>query len=286
MKRVFTNADQVIHLWANQSQSDARCGNVFFEGNKIYSYGYHYLLGEIVTIKGNRVVLINNKGYSVTTNKHINAIFNATRHLNQVSCNGLMEIKAGLLSMQDSLINYLMGILNQSKPRLILYNTINDFNNLTTKLGYPELTIDTDSELVKIVHEHIKFRQIRQKELNSSEVLLKKQAKQLAKTQKDVQTWRSGGPLVNSVRNIEPQLLRVVNEQVQTSRGATVPLTEALKLLRLVESKKVKSGEQVGSFTFNRFDQNIAVIGCHKISIDEAKNVLNTFQPKLKLVGS
>ena len=63
MKRVFTNSTEVIHLWAQRTQNEARCSNVFFEpdyklsdGNwealetssKIYSYGKHYLLAEFL----------------------------------------------------------------------------------------------------------------------------------------------------------------------------------------------------------------------------------------------
>ena len=49
MKRVYTTSSDVIHLFAQRRQDGARCANVFFDNrDKIYSYGYHYLLGEFI----------------------------------------------------------------------------------------------------------------------------------------------------------------------------------------------------------------------------------------------
>lgn len=80
MKRVFTNSDDVIHLFAQQSQYDARCGNVFFEGNKIYSYGYHYCLGEFLD---ENTIMINDNSPSVTTSKHVRQLEWASRQYKQ-----------------------------------------------------------------------------------------------------------------------------------------------------------------------------------------------------------
>ena len=45
MKKVFTNTE-IVHVFAQQSQSEGRSGSMFFKDTKIYSYGYHYLLDE------------------------------------------------------------------------------------------------------------------------------------------------------------------------------------------------------------------------------------------------
>ncbi len=79
MRTSFPSSSDVIHLFAQKSQDFARCANVFFEGNKIYSYGYHYLLAEFV---GDYIV-INDTGYSNTTQKHISEIKSATRQYKQ-----------------------------------------------------------------------------------------------------------------------------------------------------------------------------------------------------------
>ncbi len=60
----------VAHLWANQSQSDARngTGSVYFDGPTIYSYGNHFPIATIFPKKS--VVIFNGSRYSPTTRQH------------------------------------------------------------------------------------------------------------------------------------------------------------------------------------------------------------------------
>lgn len=73
--------DEIAHLWAHQTQSDARNpgGNFYFSGPTIYSYGSHFPVAMIATSqkgkhKGEKAILFTNKGYSVTTSKHIGMV--------------------------------------------------------------------------------------------------------------------------------------------------------------------------------------------------------------------
>lgn len=80
MKKVFSSSSEVIHLWAQQNQVEARCSNAYFEGAVVYSYGRHYPLGIIVeNKKGERAAIINASGYSATTSKHIAAFTTGQR---------------------------------------------------------------------------------------------------------------------------------------------------------------------------------------------------------------
>ena len=73
MKKVFQNTSEVVHVFAQQTQSEGRnqSGSIYFRENKIYSYGSHYLLGEFIN---DETIIINDFGYSVTTSKHINEL--------------------------------------------------------------------------------------------------------------------------------------------------------------------------------------------------------------------
>lgn len=44
MRKVLKSTDEVMHYWANKVQSEGRAGNVFFEGDKVYSYGRHFVI--------------------------------------------------------------------------------------------------------------------------------------------------------------------------------------------------------------------------------------------------
>ncbi len=81
MKKVFQSAEQAIHVWTQQTQTEGKSANIFFEKEAIYSYGCHYPLGLIVTNKkGEKAAIINNAGYSSTTAKHIGYARNAVNH--------------------------------------------------------------------------------------------------------------------------------------------------------------------------------------------------------------
>ena len=69
MKTVFSNA-QCAHVWAQQTQSHGRSTSTFFEGDSIFSYGYHYKTAKIHVVNGKRVALVNSHSYSPTTCQH------------------------------------------------------------------------------------------------------------------------------------------------------------------------------------------------------------------------
>lgn len=95
MKKVFSNSAQTIHVWAQQTQSEGRSSNVFFEGATVYSYGRHYPLGTIVTNKkGEKAAIINASGYSVTTQKHIREARQAVNHYTRFSVYDTEAMKA------------------------------------------------------------------------------------------------------------------------------------------------------------------------------------------------
>ena len=45
------NNRMIAHLWANEKKESANGSNFFFEGQIIYSYGYHFEAGSIVRNK-------------------------------------------------------------------------------------------------------------------------------------------------------------------------------------------------------------------------------------------
>ncbi len=67
MRTVLSSHSEVAHFWANRIQSEVHSGNVFFEGDSIYSYGTHFELARRVKP---HVVLFNPESYSSSTSKH------------------------------------------------------------------------------------------------------------------------------------------------------------------------------------------------------------------------
>lgn len=291
MKRVFSSHYQVLHLWANQSQSDARCKNVFYEGDTVYSYGTHYVLGKLAQVNGQTVALINSEKYSVTTAKHQRDAWDAVAHLPRIRSsspdnqNVNQEILLSLTKTQEELIDALMSVfsrrsfwstrINDVTP-WVIQNELSDYNRMCDVLKLKNMRIDIPTEFKKLMQEHAKLSMRRK---TDPEYL----AKKLRKAEAEITAWRYGGALTTRVRELFPQLIRVRDDQVETSRGALVPLEEAKKLWKKIVFGNVKKGEKIGSFSLDTANNQFIKVGCHTISFKEAQQVLGAITP-LKLV--
>jgi hypothetical protein len=288
VKKVFSSSSQVYHLWANQSQDEARQGGnrtrAFFEGASAYSYGTHYEVGRIVKYKGIKVGVINNSGYSVTTGKHINEAWGALENLMPRVKSKNLNVRDGLVETQGEYVDRLMGLFSRrtfwndslGEDDYILYG-LGEFNQTCRKLGHSELVLDIPAEFIELVNEHIKKRRAIQK-VKDAEADIKRAEKQRLieiENAKDIQAWIAGhGEFKYFMRNMRPMLLRVKENVVETSGGAEVPLKDALRFMNRLIKGEVKAGESVGEFTFDSLEDGMIKIGCHTIDLNEAKRAL------------
>lgn len=286
IKKVFSNADQVIHLWANQSQTDARCRNAYFEGESVYSYGSHYELGRLIMYRGVRVAMINARGYSVTTSGHIESAYAATSHMARLksSTGNLTDVRGALVERQGELMDILFDHFSGIKfrpgsqwDRESSYGDeswIKEFNALCVTLKHPELALDLNETFIGLYDSHIELRLERDRALNTPEAIALRDAKAAKRAAGAIEKWRAGGALTQDLRNLKTQLIRVNGPEVQTSGGASVPLSHALRLLRMVDKGTAKAGESVGAFRLDAIQGDVVKIGCHTIAISEAREVL------------
>lgn len=109
------NNSMVAHLWANEKKESANGSNFFFEGESIYSYGYHFEAGRIVRNKrGEKAYLLNNEYYSTSTSAHQRYIYGAIPTGSKVfsvgynmSNNGNMAfVTSKLESIKDAIEKY------------------------------------------------------------------------------------------------------------------------------------------------------------------------------------
>lgn len=80
MRYVYSDSSYIAHLWAHQSQEEARNsnGSFFFEGDTIYSYGHHFPCGKIVHNRhGKKAYVLNSNSYSVATSRHQGMVWGA-----------------------------------------------------------------------------------------------------------------------------------------------------------------------------------------------------------------
>jgi hypothetical protein len=74
-KQVF-KTEEIPHLWAHKTQESARNsqGNLFFEGDTIYSYGHHFPIARHVTNGKESAILLTVREFSVATSQHKHAV--------------------------------------------------------------------------------------------------------------------------------------------------------------------------------------------------------------------
>lgn len=123
---------ETIKNYLQQEKTHGHSGNVFFEYSRIYSYGYHYILGKFID---DDLLIINDTGYSATTSKHIHLLRNTA---NEMNITNFSTSNVDTISVYNE-IKYLEGKLHKARKPNIWYNRINNlynnWYNFTKKYG-------------------------------------------------------------------------------------------------------------------------------------------------------
>jgi hypothetical protein len=262
MKKLFSDSAEVMHVFAQQSQARGRngFGNIFFEGTKIYSYGYHYLLAEFID---ENTVMINDEGYSVTTSKHIAGIRYATNHKKQ-----FYTTSTDIDLVHAHITRYLLPKLAKArKPELYtgeilyLWNSLNEFLDYTNKKG---------------IKNRRKYRQLKSIVANFesddlfgkyNESLKRKAANERANRKKQEKKLLANFMAYkNNGFNSSLAYVRISKDgsNVETSQGAKVPVKEAALLYRMILAGKDIKGYKIGYYTVIGINGTLR-IGCHNI---------------------
>lgn len=299
MKKVFSSHSDVCHKFNEQSQSEGRAGSIFFYDNKIYSYGYHYLLGEFIS---QDTILINDKGYSSSTAKHISILTQATRDKKQIY---LSQIELNLVL--NELESLYKSLLVARKPEKY-YNSIcwlsNNFNHNTNNLkgfylenkyyeGFQFIPINGTKNWKQLTQEH-KDKLSRINEIfslafvysNSQKYLEKvERARELEETKAQREKEKREKQRAEQIENfntykgsrinwLEFDLLRIskCGEFVETSQAVKIPIKEAQRYYKLFKSGAKLVGERISQYT-TISNENYLQIGCHKIEHSEANRI-------------
>lgn len=145
------NNYMVAHLWANEKKESARGSNFFFEGESIYSYGYHFEVGRIVRNKrGEKAYLLNNEYYSTSTSAHQRYIYGAIPTGSKVFSVGYNMSNTGNMALVTSQLESIKDAIEKYKKartELPYQNVWGAFRNL---MGYIEFfDMGTPKRLLK-----------------------------------------------------------------------------------------------------------------------------------------
>ena len=266
MKTVFTNSE-IVHAFNLQDQPNGRTTNssMYFEYKNIYSYGSHYLLGEFID---ENTIIINNKGYSVTTSKHISLLTNATRDKRQFFITNIEP---------EIVINELKNLFKLlSRTRLKADYYTNTINNLFK--NYFEYV---DFKKPKKSKEHRQIVKLYKDFTDNAENLLevvkeqtkKDKEKKLKEVKKKLKKWRTfETSYLNNQTGKDFLRIDKANNIIETSQGVKIPIQEGKRLLKLIDLKKIVGARIDNKYIVNAFN-GLLKVGCHNIELKEINNI-------------
>ena len=263
MKKVFSNNYDVIHMFAQRTQYEGRAGNVFFEGDKLYSYGRHYILAQFL---GQNDVLIGDRRYSNSTDKHTKIAIQATRQYTQwYETNTAPDIVFRRLS------NIKKALLKARKPEKYISEALSIIEMFT------QFCIRFDKIISKENQELIDFFTMNAPELAEKiSELAKEQKKKRATIIEQYKTAFYNFEPYDGLKfqaGLEYDLLRVNGAQLETSQNIKVDLIEAEKLYRVYVAGLPIVGQKIGNYTISKATPKLVKIGCHNIKPSELANI-------------
>lgn len=273
MKTVFNSINEVCHIFAQRSQNEGRAGNVFFEGDKIYSYGHHYELGRFISGKnGGVAILINDSGYSVSTSKHISYLTNATSHYRQFFVTESMGV-----NVLSELENLAEKLSRARKPE----NYINNANHIFKQFCKYQEFIGIVDERAKIIGKVMTVFDGEKYEnyLNEKKAAIKKAEQSRKRKEKkqfkdDLKKFFNfeKNYIIDNIKNETYIRLSKDQKRIETTKGVIVNVIDAKNLYRLIKAGKDIKGHKIEHYTVIGLN-GVLKIGCHNINVKNMHQV-------------
>jgi len=289
MKTVFSSHLEVCHVWASMSQEHGRAGNITFNGDTIFSYGYWPMAR---FLEDKKIVLIRNWAYSNSTAKHLNYVrraipgeyeqiyvYNPASGYSGENVRDLVsKIKESYDKFQTArkYKKYYQEHEQEARNQLKRYCRL-------FKCEYPGKEIKKYSLNTESANLAVQAQQKRFDELEATREV--KYQKRLAEIEPEIRKalndWLSGESdqvsaydkvLKKSIHISEGVVLRIKDFDVQTSMGARVPIPDAQRIWKFIQAGKSIKGLQIGHYTITSFNGELKV-GCHKISSSEVNRI-------------
>jgi hypothetical protein len=271
MRKVFQSNYEAIHTFAQRTHPEGRnqSRSVFFEGDKIYSYGYHYLLGEFLDAN---TILINDKGYSNSTSKHISILSGATSQYKQY-----YKTRVDIDYIYNHVFNYLKPKLAKArKPQKYTSEIFSLWNSLNEYITERK---ETKTRRRKEYKQLLKFVDSLQ-DINTLKSLREWAKKEKEKKQrKEKRTLKEK---LNKFYKYEIDFFRVGNldylrrsengQYIETSQGVKIDIDEARRYYKILSSGANMRGEKISHYITKSFN-DLLTIGCHNISKEQINRI-------------
>ena len=279
------NNKELAHLWANKSRQSGTGSHMFISGDTIYSYGSHFPIAR--HYKG--VVLFTSQSYSSTTAKHKSYVRGACSHLTVYTVSNVMD-NPGAKSIKEykERVEFLATKAAKARnPGLhlrVLLDVVSEANGFCARFGF-KTKFDMPRNLDEL-RERARLSAERERKAKAA-----KDAKFEADCAEVVAHWLAGemvsipwqyGKVLLRSRALDVNLAplsegdaRTWTTVMETSKGATVPITDAEKTFRFVMAVRARgwhrNGEQhaIGSYQLDSVNEFGVIAGCHRVAWSE-----------------
>ena len=294
MRKVVYTSAEIPHLWAHQKVPEARNrqGNLYFQGDTIYSYGSHFPIARLVKFKGRECVLFTTREYSQMTSQHKYAVRRAVKNMTVFFVPSVSarhsEVKMSYKERCDELLaearKARMGSgmfyrLNSVTTIIKEANRYAEFFGLKWEFKHPPDWSKLRQRAQMLLKRHDARNAERQRVLEEQRKVQEELTRK--KFEEVLPVWESGGCPTNILPRTNTIYLRLTKggRRIETSWGAQVPLSYAQIIWELVKTcrelskpmDKVevtpKAGETERFYQVDRIDADGAVhAGCHHIA--------------------
>ena len=306
MKRVFQNAKETIHIFAQQSQDEGRSSNASFKpsstsleiGDALYSYNT-CIAAFRETPNGAKVLFLDYYSHSSCTSKHQSAVrHSVTQPIYTYDYiphwvrddvrvlsgrrgswrdNSPYTVKPEAIWQQyKDIFDALVATVGQkrfSKTSCERLNMAREYQNKANRIKRC-FNLDSlpDIELVITTQMQEYVDLAEQKKAEKEKREKEKIQRDIERTEVDRQKWLTGHGNHYPHSYSLPIALRLSPsdaERVETSRGAFVPLKVCERLYKSFKAVSMPDDTSVGHYTLNNVTSDGITIGCHFIAAKE-----------------
>ena len=289
----------LAHWWAYNSNSVSTAGGrMSSRGTRIYSFST-VIARMFDPPPGHSLplILISSQNYSPTTARHINAVKSAVSHM---TC--LYVSEPDPYSKDDYIANLAIMLgdlesLGESYPRrrtdetreqtlldmarvknsAEIYAKVFKLRNTKEYRRISRYLLPGDDNFDDFIANEPALRRKREARDRAKRIARAKKAHQedYLKAQDKLKDWLNGGSSVPSMRFLDKVYLRVIDGYIETTEGANIPLSSAMKAYIQYKRGTLKKGMHVGPYILHGIDDdNSAHIGCHIITLDEIDSLV------------
>lgn len=287
------------HAWAGQQNQSGYAGNLYFEGNTIFSYGKHF---PIATIEGD-LVYFTKKKYSNTTSKHKYLVRSAISHKTFVYVEFVPVDIRDAVSKESFIkknIDFWIACLETTIEAYKLYprrktlleeinNTIYELRSFITALqikpkGTLKLILEDPSLDAYQKYQVVEKRKARAKENQYLAKAIKNYIIMLSK-------WENMELRYLDIPNpVDPNLSYLRWNQdsciVETSKCIQLPEEIAYRFWCFIQNVLHKdynySDYKILDFEVKEISADYLIVGCHKIPMRQVKKIAEILKWKME----